>query len=107
MNEENEATRERVTDINKCGTLASVGEYLEDKPFREPIGSTSNISYKGYVGALASIHKILEHALYKDKPNFTQYQLKLQSLSSGHNMTRAYAVLLRIMEIRFELERLT
>ncbi len=98
---EEEATRERVTDINKCGTLASVGEYLEDNPFEDRVWSHME-------GKRNDVHKLLEHALYKPgKPNFTQYQLKLQSLSSGHNMTRAYAVLLRIMEIRFDLERLT
>ena len=105
MNKENEATRERVTDINKCDTLASVGEYLEDNPF--------GLNYKH-----DEIHKLLEHALYKsEKPNFTQYQLKLQSwgspgmaianISPRLTPPRAYAVLLRIMEIRFDLEKLT
>ena len=82
-----EAKRERVEDINKCSTPTDVGEYLEDNIFMDP-----------------KVQRVLEHALYKsEKPNITQHQLILQSIGTNG---RAYAVLLRIMEIRFGLERL-
>lgn len=85
--EAKQAKRERVYDISKCTTPACVGEYLEDNPFMDP-----------------KIQRILEHALYKsEKPNITQHQLKLQEIGTA---PKAYAVLLRIMEIRFSLERL-
>ena len=87
-----EAKRERVEDINKCSTPADVGEYLEDNSIQE------------FTPRPYSTRKILEHALYKKTNlNFTQYQLKLQSLNATPS---AYAVLLRIMEIRFSLDRL-
>ena len=82
-----EAKRERVEDINKCSTPADVGEYLEDNIFMDP-----------------RVRRVLEHALYKsEKPNITQHQLMLQSIGT---IGRAYEVLLRIMEIRFSLDRL-
>ncbi len=103
--EDREKQRERVEDINKCSTPASIAEYLEDNPF-----INENLdSHK--------IQLILENALLKPTNlNFTQYQLKLQSLGSPGSAIlgvtskitppRAYAVLLRIMEVRFSLDRL-
>ena len=87
-----EKQRPRVHDINKCSTTASIAEYLEDN-------STAEFIPRPY-----STRKILEHALYKPTNlNFTQYQLKLQSIEA---LPKAYEVLLRIMEVRFSLDRL-
>ena len=97
--------RPRVEDINKCSTPADIAEYLEDNSFI----NAGQDSHK--------IQLILEHALYKKTNlNFTQYQLKLQSVGSpglaiasispSVAPPRAYAVLLRIMEVRFSLDRL-
>ncbi len=84
--------RPRVEDINKCSTPADIAEYLEDNSIQE------------FTPTPYSTRKILEHALYKPTNlNFTQYQLKLQAINAS---PRAYEVLLRIMEIRFSLERL-
>ncbi len=97
-----EAKRERVEDINKCDTPASVGEYLEDNPFGE-----KTVEYMITVNPhlrIYDVDNVLNHALYKPTNlNFTQYQLKLQTMEAP---PRAYSVLLRIMEIRFSLERL-
>ena len=86
--------RPRVEDINKCSTPADIAEYLEDNPFK----LTRDLA------GIPIVHLLLEHALYKKTNlNFTQYQLKLQALNAHH---RAFAVLLRIMEVRFSLDRL-
>lgn len=86
----------RVYDINDCTSAADIGDYLVDNSFIAEIMKKFDV--EGEIG------QILEHALYKsEKPNITQYQLKLQSVKAP---PRAYAVLLRIMEVRFSLDRL-
>ncbi len=94
--------RPRVEDINKCSTPADIAEYLEDNPFGE-----KQVEYMQTVNPHLTafrVDEILNHALYKPTNlNFTQYQLKLQEYEAE---PRAYSVLLRIMEIRFSLERL-
>lgn len=100
--EEDQAKRERVDDLSKCSTPADIAEYLEDNPFGEKTVEymiTVNPHLRSY-----DVDNILNHALYKPTNlNFTQFQLKLQECQAD---SRAYSVLLRIMEVRFSLERL-
>lgn len=95
--------REKVTDINKCSTLADVGEYLEDNPFRKMIIPDINNPRLDRIGPISDIGKVLKLACGEFNHNFTQYQLKLQALRAD---SRAYEVLLCIMEIRLDLEKM-
>lgn len=108
MSKKEEKQRPRVDDINKCDTLASVGEYLEDNPFGVPYETEATVHFSKMIYEGNEAIKILELAIYGIKPNFTQFQLVLTTMDGlgGNELKRAHKVLLRIMEIRFELERL-